>query len=75
MFLYVILATLTLSTFGIHAAPHDAPQESLDDWLEKQETIALEGILANIGPNGSRVSGASDGIVVASPSKSEPDCE
>lgn len=47
---------------------------SLDRWLEAQEQIALDGVLANIGPNGSKVEGAAAGIVVASPSKSEPDC-
>lgn len=36
---------------------------------------ALKGILKNIGADGSAVSGASAGIVVASPSKSDPDCE
>ncbi|KAJ5961553.1 hypothetical protein N7501_006494 [Penicillium viridicatum] len=34
---------------------------------------ALKGILKNIGADGSAVSGASAGIVVASPSKSNPD--
>ncbi|KAJ9492467.1 hypothetical protein VN97_g756 [Penicillium thymicola] len=34
---------------------------------------ALKGILNNIGADGSAVSGASAGIVVASPSKSDPD--
>lgn len=36
---------------------------------------ALQSILNNIGTNGSAVSGASAGIVVASPSKTDPDCE
>lgn len=36
---------------------------------------ALQAILNNIGADGSAVSGASAGIVVASPSKSDPNCE
>jgi glucoamylase len=36
---------------------------------------ALQAILNNIGVDGSAVSGASAGVVVASPSKSDPNCE
>ncbi|KAI5306530.1 hypothetical protein KEM56_000427 [Ascosphaera pollenicola] len=46
---------------------------SLDDWLEQGSQKALQGILNNIGSGGSKVDGASTGIVVASPSKSDPD--
>lgn len=48
---------------------------SLDAWLAKQTPYALEGVLANIGDDGSKVPGAGKGIPVASPSKSEPDCK
>ena len=34
----------------------------------------LSGALANIGSNGSEVPGAGAGFVVASPSKTDPDC-
>lgn len=47
----------------------------LDEFLESQEKIAIAGVLANIGADGERVDGAGDGIVVASPSKSDPDCK
>ena len=56
-------------------APHIPRQAGLDEWLDAQEPIALDGVLANIGSGGSKVDGAADGIVVASPSKSDPDCE
>lgn len=74
MFLRIlsILAVSSLVSKGVAQQP---PTESLNDWLERQETIALQGISANIGPDGSRVLGASNGIIVASPSKSEPDCK
>lgn len=55
---------------------HDARQLlNLDQWLTAQEPIAVQGVLDNIGSQGSKVEGAADGVVVASPSKSEPDCE
>jgi glucoamylase len=47
---------------------------TLDSWIAQESPFALEGILANIGSSGSQVSGAASGIVIASPSKSNPDC-
>jgi glucoamylase len=49
-------------------------QSNLDSFIESESIIALQGVLNNIGANGSKVAGASSGIVVASPSKSNPDC-
>lgn len=47
---------------------------SLDTWLISESTIALQGVLNNIGPGGSKAQGAAAGIVVASPSKNDPNC-
>ncbi|KAG9828207.1 hypothetical protein KCU98_g14645, partial [Aureobasidium melanogenum] len=46
---------------------------SLASWLSSENTVALQGVLDNIGASGSKASGASAGVVVASPSKSNPD--
>ncbi|RJE18470.1 glucan 1,4-alpha-glucosidase [Aspergillus sclerotialis] len=46
---------------------------SLDSWLATESRYALDGILNNIGANGGKAQGASSGIVVASPSKNNPD--
>ena len=54
---------------------HPARQTSLSSFIQSESSIALQGVLDNIGANGSKVSGASSGIVVASPSKVDPDCE
>jgi hypothetical protein len=48
---------------------------SLASWLSSENTVALQGVLANIGASGSKASGASAGVVVASPSKSDPNCK
>ena len=56
------------------AAPKDLRARDLDSFIATQREIALQGILNNIGPNGSEVEGAAAGIIVASPSKSDPDC-
>ncbi|KAL1965696.1 hypothetical protein VTN77DRAFT_5196 [Rasamsonia byssochlamydoides] len=45
----------------------------LDAFIASESEIALRGVLANIGPNGEAVPGADSGIVVASPSKTNPD--
>lgn len=46
----------------------------LEKWICNEETVALHGVLNNIGSDGSNVKGAGSGIVVASPSKKDPDC-
>lgn len=48
---------------------------SLDSFIASESTIAYNGVLANIGASGSKVSGAGSGLVIAGPSKSNPDCE
>jgi glucoamylase len=50
-------------------------QTSVDDYIKNQADISIKGVLANIGADGSKAQGAAAGIVVASPSKSNPDCE
>ncbi|KAG6860218.1 hypothetical protein C0995_014028 [Termitomyces sp. Mi166 len=49
-------------------------QESVVDWyIAKEGPIAKAGVLANIGVQGSRSSGAKAGVVIASPSTQDPD--
>ncbi|GJN68086.1 glucoamylase precursor [Purpureocillium lilacinum] len=45
----------------------------LEDFIKKQNKVSIDGVLANIGPDGSKAKGASPGVVVASPSRSDPD--
>ncbi|KAL1857756.1 hypothetical protein Plec18167_001842 [Paecilomyces lecythidis] len=45
----------------------------LESFISSESTAALNGVLANIGPDGDRVPGAASGVVVASPSKQDPD--
>lgn len=47
---------------------------SLDNFIASERPRALEGVLENIGAGGSKVSGAGPGVVVASPSKEDPNC-
>ncbi|KAJ3828190.1 glucoamylase [Lentinula raphanica] len=45
---------------------------SANDYIQREAPIAQAGLLANIGPKGSQASGAAPGIVIASPSTSNP---
>ncbi|KAB5572515.1 family 15 glycosyl hydrolase [Coniochaeta sp. 2T2.1] len=57
---------------GVGAA--DWPQDvDVDSFISTERGLALDGVLANIGPNGSLVPGTAAGLVVASPSKVNPD--
>lgn len=47
-------------------------RETLDEWLEKEERIALQKLRANVAPGGRNVAGAVKGSVIASPSKEHP---
>lgn len=74
--LYSVLPLVALA-FAIPSPLQDVLEEratgSLSSWLASQSPIALQGILDNVGSSGSKVSGASPGVIVASPSKSNPD--
>ena len=48
---------------------------SLDNFIATESPIALQGVLNNIGSTGSKAPGASSGIVIASPSTSNPNCK
>ncbi|KAF9453974.1 carbohydrate-binding module family 20 protein [Macrolepiota fuliginosa MF-IS2] len=50
-----------------------AQSSSVDAFLASESPIAKAGLLANIGPSGSKSSGAKAGVVIASPSQSNPD--
>lgn len=70
------LATVTLLLPAVSSAvPHSRRATGLDSFLQSESSVALQGALDNIGPDGSGAQGASSGIVVASPSKSNPDCK
>ncbi|KAF2743043.1 carbohydrate-binding module family 20 protein [Sporormia fimetaria CBS 119925] len=48
-------------------------QTGLDAYIETQSALSIKGVLANIGPDGSKVAGAAAGAVIASPTKFDPD--
>jgi glucoamylase len=59
-----------------HAQAQQQPlQDTLDAWIDKEERISLDKLLANVAPGGSNVHGKGvvPGTVVASPSTDEPD--
>lgn len=82
-FLVVIMhaatSLLLLGVTGLQSVlglPHRTTKRAdIDAFITTQEPIALEGVLCNIGANGCEASDAPPGIVVASPSRSNPDCE
>ena len=47
----------------------------LDSFLATESAVALQRILDNLGSIGKEVKGADSGIVVASPSRVDPDCK
>lgn len=53
--------------------PH--ADDALVRFIASETPIALQGILDNIGPDGKKVAGAGSGLVIASPSKANPDCK
>jgi glucoamylase len=58
-----------------HAQEQQQPlQDNLETWIEQEERIALDKLLANVAPGGRNVlgKGVVPGTVVASPSTDEP---
>ncbi|KAJ1305234.1 hypothetical protein OPQ81_000263 [Rhizoctonia solani] len=63
-----------LSLFSTAALALVHPRQStVDSFITSESPIAKAGLLANIGPNGSKDQGAASGVVIASPSTSNPD--
>ena len=50
-------------------------KRSVDSFIATESPIALSDLLCNIGSAGACASGASSGIVIASPDKVNPDCK
>jgi len=50
-----------------------AQSNSVDAFLASESPIAKAGLLANIGPSGSKSQGAKVGVIIASPSNQNPD--
>ncbi|KAH9988366.1 Six-hairpin glycosidase-like protein [Russula vinacea] len=50
-----------------------APPSNASSYFTTESPIAKTGLLANIGPNGTKSSGAKAGIVIASPNRDNPD--
>lgn len=71
LFIMRILISLPFLAGGL--LPGASSSDSLTSWLSSELPIALQGVLDNIGASGSNVSEVSQGIVVASPSRSNPD--
>ena len=59
----------------VHAVSQHPLQADLETFIQEQGKISIAGVLANIGPDGSEADGVPPGVVVASPSRSEPDCK
>ncbi|KAF5133560.1 Glucoamylase [Metarhizium anisopliae] len=68
-----VLAVAGLWLDGAVARSRISCRDDLNAFITKQNHISLDGVLANIGSDGSRAQGAAAGAVVASPSKSDPD--
>lgn len=81
MRLHLQIPFYVLSSFSLplsRAAPapnmHGRASGSLDSFIATESPLALNLLLANIGPNGANDQGAASGIVIASPSQTNPDC-
>lgn len=75
MILRLLLNSLAgVSIHGAFAEPIGPRQGRLSSQIEQQNKIALQGVLSNIGPSGSRAPGASAGIIIASPTTEDPNC-
>lgn len=48
---------------------------SLASFIVSESAVALQGVLDNIGSEGAKASGAGAGLITASPSRADPNCE
>lgn len=77
---YLLLFTIAVSTPSAAACESEgAPwrelyprDSSLDSWVNTENVIAVDRLLANIAPGGQNAGGATPGTVIASPSRAHP---
>lgn len=67
-------ALLFTGTQGTPLGDLESRQTTIDAFIKAQTTVSVNGVLANIG-GGSKAPGVPAGIVVASPSRTDPDCK
>lgn len=71
----IIYGLAAVSLWQGQAAASPSQGSSLDRFITKEADVAIKGVLANIGADGKRAKGAAPGAVVASPSRTDPDCK
>ncbi|KAL0933072.1 glucoamylase [Colletotrichum truncatum] len=64
---------LLSALLGLACLATNVVATDLDDFIVRQRDFSLQSTRNNIGPKGSMVEGAGPGIVIASPSKTDPD--
>ncbi|CAE6530762.1 unnamed protein product [Rhizoctonia solani] len=73
----IFATALTFATAALALVPGrsslERRQSAVDTYISTQTPISKAGLLANIGADGSKDQGAKSGVVIASPSKSNPD--
>ncbi|KAL1681842.1 glycoside hydrolase family 15 and carbohydrate-binding module family 20 [Schizophyllum commune] len=67
-----LASTVSLALLGLCSLAR-AQTSAADAYVSAESPIAQAGILANIGPSGSKSHGAASGVIIASPSTSNPD--
>ncbi|EAU86023.1 glucoamylase [Coprinopsis cinerea okayama7 len=68
-----LFLTTALGLFSTFAGVNAQADPAADAYLARQVPISRAGVVANIGPDGARSSGARAGVVIASPSTYDPD--
>lgn len=82
-FIIMQLLASTLAALSLAQSAFAAPRPvdllsrttSLSSWLSTEVPYAWDGVFNNIGADGGKAQGASSGVVIASPSQSNPNCE
>ena len=74
-----IASLLLLGAAGLQSAfglpSFFAKRVDVESFIASQEPLSLERLLCNIGDEGCEARDAPPGVVVASPSRSDPDCK
>ncbi|KAF2835713.1 carbohydrate-binding module family 20 protein [Patellaria atrata CBS 101060] len=69
----VLTIFLCISTVSANPVSRLENRADLEAFIDRQSDISIKGVLANIGPDGSKAPGVPAGVVVASPSRVDPD--
>ena len=65
-------AALVLASVRGGSLTSHTKRDTLNNFIKRQQDVSVQGILKNVGPDGSNAKGLPPGVLIASPTSNPP---